>query len=73
MSDKKPVIITDAPAPEGYEGEGFFATKLSSVIGMARKYSLWPLPFCISGICEKACHAAEYDAECVLLCKPRCP
>jgi hypothetical protein len=39
MSDKKPVIRTDAPAPEGFEGEGFFATKLSSVIGMARKYS----------------------------------
>jgi len=48
MSDKKPVIITDAPAPEGFEGEGFFATKLSSVIGMARKFSLWPLPFATS-------------------------
>lgn len=41
MSDNKPVIRTDAPAPEGFEGEGFFATKLSSVIGMARKFSLY--------------------------------
>ena len=48
MSDNKPVIITDAPAPPGFEGEGFFATNLSSVIGMARKFSLWPLPFATS-------------------------
>ena len=48
MSDQKPIIRTDAPAPEGFEGEGFFATKLSSVIGMARKFSLWPLPFATS-------------------------
>ena len=48
MSDNKPVIRMDAEAPEGFEGEGFFATKLSSVIGMARKFSLWPLPFATS-------------------------
>jgi NADH-quinone oxidoreductase subunit B len=35
MSDNKPVRM-DAPAPEGFEGEGFFATKLSSVIGLAK-------------------------------------
>ncbi|KAF1857587.1 hypothetical protein Lal_00014596 [Lupinus albus] len=48
MSDNKPVVRMDAPAPEGLEGEGFFATKLSSVIGLARSYSLWPLPFATS-------------------------
>jgi NADH-quinone oxidoreductase subunit B len=47
MSDNKPVVRMDAPAPEGFEGEGF-ATKLSSVIGLARSYSLWPLPFATS-------------------------
>ena len=66
MSDNtnKPVIRTDAPAPEGYEGEGFFATKLSSVIGMARKYSLWPLPFATSccGIEFMATLNPNYDA-----------
>ena len=47
MSDnKKPIILPEGP--EGFEGEGFFATKLSSVIGMARKYSLWPLPFAMA-------------------------
>lgn len=63
--DKKPVIRTDAPAPEGYEGEGFFATKLSSVIGMARKYSLWPLPFATSccGIEFMATLNPTYDAS----------
>jgi NADH-quinone oxidoreductase subunit B len=48
MSDNKPVVRMDAPTPEGFEGEGFFATKLSSVIGLARSYSLWPLPFATS-------------------------
>ncbi len=31
-----------------FEGEGFFAAKLSDIIGMARKFSLWPLPFATS-------------------------
>jgi NADH-quinone oxidoreductase subunit B len=35
-------------APEGYQGEGFFATRLDTVMGMARKNSLWPLPFATS-------------------------
>jgi hypothetical protein len=29
--------------PEGVVGEGFFATKLNDVVGMAAN-SLWPLP-----------------------------
>lgn len=65
MSDKKPTINTNAPVPEGHEGEGFFATKLSSIIGMARKYSLWPLPFATSccGIEFMATLNPTYDAS----------
>lgn len=61
MSNSK--IITDAPAPEGFSGEGFFATKLSDVVGMARANSLWPLPFATSccGIEFMATMAAHYD------------
>lgn len=64
MSDnKKPIILPEGP--EGFEGEGFFATKLSSVIGMARKYSLWPLPFATSccGIEFMATLNPTYDAS----------
>ncbi|WP_234111661.1 MULTISPECIES: NADH-quinone oxidoreductase subunit B [Chryseobacterium] len=62
MSDL-PKINTNAPAPPGLEGEGFFATKLSSLIGMARSYSLWPLPFATSccGIEFMATMAPNYD------------
>lgn len=35
-------------------GEGFFTTKLSSVISWGRKYSLWPMPF------GTACCAIEF-------------
>jgi len=61
MSNSK--IITDAPAPEGFQGEGFFAGKLSDVVGMARANSLWPLPFATSccGIEFMATMAAHYD------------
>jgi NADH-quinone oxidoreductase subunit B len=33
---------------DGVVGEGFFATKLNDVVGMARANSLWPLPFATS-------------------------
>ena len=61
MSESK--IITNAPAPEGFSGEGFFATKLSDVVGMARANSLWPLPFATSccGIEFMATMASHYD------------
>ena len=45
MSDSKVNIVN---APEGVQGEGFFATKLSDVVGLARANSLWPLPFATS-------------------------
>ena len=60
MSDQK-INIVDAP--EGYTGEGFFATKLSDVVGMARANSVWPLPFATScwGIEFMATMASHYD------------
>jgi len=52
-----------AEAPEGYAGEGFFTTQLSSVVGLARKNSMWPLPFATSccGIEFMATMASHYD------------
>ncbi|MDR2222490.1 MAG: NADH-quinone oxidoreductase subunit B [Flavobacteriaceae bacterium] len=60
MSDKKYTMVD---APEGYTGEGYFATKLSSVVGLARANSMWPLPFATSccGIEFMATMAATYD------------
>lgn len=50
-------------APEGLHGEGFFATSLSKVVGLARSNSIWPLPFATSccGIEFMATMAATYD------------
>ena len=61
MSDTSKYTMADAPA--GYAGEGFFATKLSDVVGLARANSLWPLPFATSccGIEFMATMASHYD------------
>jgi NADH-quinone oxidoreductase subunit B len=50
-------------APEGMEGPGFFATSMAKVVGMARKNSLWPLPFATSccGIEYMATMGSNYD------------
>lgn len=50
-------------APPGLEGQGFFATTLDSVVGLARKNSIWPLPFATSccGIEFMATMASHYD------------
>ena len=55
--------ISFAPSPDGFSGEGFFATKLSDVVGLARKNSIWPLPFATSccGIEFMALMASHYD------------
>src|SRR5580693_3073865 len=55
--------ISLANMPEGYTGEGFFATQMNSVVGLARKNSLWPLPFATSccGIEFMATMASHYD------------
>jgi len=60
MSDSKVNIVK---APDGVQGEGFFATKLSDVVGLARANSLWPLPFATSccGIEFMATMASHYD------------
>lgn len=62
---KKPIEtpIAQVSAPDGYTGEGFFTTKLSDVVGLARKNSLWPLPFATSccGIEFMALMGAHYD------------
>jgi NADH-quinone oxidoreductase subunit B len=52
-----------AKAPSGYEGPGFFATKIDAVVGLARKNSIWPLPFATSccGIEFMATMASHYD------------
>lgn len=52
-----------AEAPPGLEGQGFFATTLEKVIGLARANSIWPLPFATSccGIEFMATMASNYD------------
>ena len=57
------IIIDPKHEPPGLKGEGFFATKLSEVVGLARKNSLWPLPFATSccGIEFMATMASTYD------------
>ncbi len=52
-----------AKSPEGLEGPGFFATSLDQAVGLARKNSLWPLPFATSccGIEFMATMASHYD------------
>ena len=49
--------------PAGLEGPGFFATSLEKAVGMARKNSIWPLPFATSccGIEFMATMASNYD------------
>ncbi|GGB79536.1 NADH-quinone oxidoreductase subunit B [Flavobacterium suaedae] len=61
MSKSSDIKMVDAPA--GVQGEGFFATKLDEVVGLARANSLWPLPFATSccGIEFMATMASHYD------------
>ena len=56
-------MVKIVDAPEGVEGQGFFATSLDKVIGMARANSLWPLPFATSccGIEFMATMGSNYD------------
>ncbi|HTO34784.1 MAG: NADH-quinone oxidoreductase subunit B [Flavobacteriaceae bacterium] len=55
------IKIVEAPA--GIEGPGFFGTKLSEIVGLARANSLWPMPFATSccGIEFMATMAPNYD------------
>ena len=55
--------INIVETPQGHEGPGFFATSLDKAVGLARKNSLWPLPFATSccGIEFMALMASHYD------------
>ena len=55
--------ITLAEAPQGIEGAGFFATTMDKAVGLARKHSIWPLPFATSccGIEFMAAMGSHYD------------
>jgi NADH-quinone oxidoreductase subunit B len=57
------IVPAVAAMPEGLTGPGYFATKLDKVVGLARKNSLWPLPFATSccGIEFMATMASTYD------------
>lgn len=61
-NENEKVYLNDLPE-DTYTGEGFMATKLSSVIGLARANSLWPLPFATSccGIEFMATLGSNYD------------
>ena len=63
MSDKQIIPATVAEMPEGVSGKGFFATSFDKAVGLARKNSLWPLPFATSccGIEFMATMASHYD------------
>jgi len=63
IKDDMSTDIKIAQAPPGIEGQGFFATQLEKVIGLARANSLWPLPFATSccGIEFMATMGSNYD------------
>ncbi len=54
--------VKELEAPQ-YIGEGFMATSMEKVIGLARKNSIWPLPFATSccGIEFMATMGSHYD------------
>jgi NADH-quinone oxidoreductase subunit B len=56
-------MVEIVKSPTGVEGPGFFATSLDKAVGLARKNSLWPLPFATSccGIEFMATMASNYD------------
>src|SRR5437868_13685140 len=59
---EKPLYNLAEP-PEVLEGSGLFATTSEKAVGMARKNSIWPLPFATSccGIEFMATMASHYD------------
>ena len=63
LVETPPRKINVVDAPPGVEGAGFFATQRDRVIGLARKNSIWPLPFATSccGIEFMATMASHYD------------
>lgn len=61
MTTTNPISL--AETPEGVTGQGFFLTSVEKAVGLARKNSLWPLPFATSccGIEFMATMASHYD------------
>jgi NADH-quinone oxidoreductase subunit B len=55
--------VKELEIPDTYVGEGFGATSLEKVLGLARKNSIWPLPFATSccGIEFMATMGSHYD------------
>jgi NADH-quinone oxidoreductase subunit B len=55
--------VTITQSPPGLQQPGFFATTLEKAVGLARKNSIWPLPFATSccGIEFMALMASHYD------------
>ena len=60
VTNQKPTVVE---APDGYSKPGFFVTSLEKAVGLARKNSVWPLPFATSccGIEFMAMMAPHYD------------
>lgn len=63
MSELITPKVNIVAAPDGHEQPGFFATSLEKAVGLARKNSIWPLPFATSccGIEFMAMMAPHYD------------
>ncbi len=61
QTPNKDIKVVEGPA--GFEGPGFLATSLDKAVGLARKNSIWPLPFATSccGIEFMATMASTYD------------
>jgi len=63
LVETPPRKVKVVDAPEGLGGEGYFATRIDRVVGLARKNSIWPLPFATSccGIEFMSTMASHYD------------
>jgi NADH-quinone oxidoreductase subunit B len=63
MAENRIIAPTIADAPDGNSGHGYFATSFEKAVGLARKNSLWPLPFATSccGIEFMATMGSHYD------------
>jgi NADH-quinone oxidoreductase subunit B len=59
----KAKTLSPVEMPPGYGGEGFFATTLGEAVGLARKGSMWPMPYATSccGIEFMGTAGASYD------------
>jgi len=57
------ILYNKVDPPDGYSAPGFYATQYDKVIGLARKNSIWPLPFATSccGIEFMATMGSHYD------------